>query len=42
MDIIGWITAVYVAVWVSVYIPEKQDEPKQKTTQSASEVTTSR
>jgi len=34
MDAIAWITAIYVAVWVSVYMPSPKSEPPQQTEQT--------
>jgi hypothetical protein len=33
MDAIAWITAIYVAVWVSVYMPSPKSDPPQDTKQ---------
>lgn len=33
MGVIGWITVLYVAVWIGVYTPSFKSEPPQDTKQ---------
>jgi hypothetical protein len=33
MDAIAWLTALYIALWVSVYVPSPKSEPPQETKQ---------
>ena len=33
MDVVGWITAVYAAIWIGYIASDKHEEPKQPTQQ---------